>query len=102
MLSNVFLFFFQAEDGIRDLYVTGVQTCALPIFETDEGRRTIQPGVKVVLLEQDPALAGFATLRDFALSGAGAPARSEERRGGKECGRVWRPGRGSGRAWICW
>src|SRR6266496_6139921 len=25
------LFFFQAEDGIRDLYVTGVQTCALPI-----------------------------------------------------------------------
>src|SRR5690349_23682494 len=27
------LFFFQAEDGIRDLYVTGVQTCALPIFE---------------------------------------------------------------------
>src|SRR5438874_2823610 len=26
------LFFFQAEDGIRDLYVTGVQTCALPIW----------------------------------------------------------------------
>src|SRR5438874_10752395 len=25
-------FFFQAEDGIRDLYVTGVQTCALPIY----------------------------------------------------------------------
>src|SRR6267378_4271929 len=30
--------FFQAEDGIRDLYVTGVQTCALPIF-TAPGRR---------------------------------------------------------------
>src|SRR6266403_3629757 len=32
--ARVFLtfFFFQAEDGIRDLYVTGVQTCALPIF----------------------------------------------------------------------
>src|SRR5690349_23340546 len=29
-----FLFFFQAEDGIRDLYVTGVQTCALPILTT--------------------------------------------------------------------
>src|SRR5229473_5675644 len=28
----VFLFFFQAEDGIRDKLVTGVQTCALPIF----------------------------------------------------------------------
>src|SRR5207302_2602270 len=26
------VFFFQAEDGIRDLHVTGVQTCALPIF----------------------------------------------------------------------
>src|SRR2546430_11841747 len=29
------LFFFQAEDGIRDLTVTGVQTCALPIFQLD-------------------------------------------------------------------
>src|SRR5256886_6021803 len=29
---NSFIFFFQAEDGIRDLTVTGVQTCALPIF----------------------------------------------------------------------
>src|SRR5438270_88411 len=29
----VFFFFFQAEDGIRDLTVTGVQTCALPIFD---------------------------------------------------------------------
>src|SRR2546430_3106782 len=28
-----FFFFFQAEDGIRDLTVTGVQTCALPIFQ---------------------------------------------------------------------
>src|SRR5699024_11354551 len=31
-LSFVFVFFFQAEDGIRDRNVTGVQTCALPIF----------------------------------------------------------------------
>src|SRR2546428_12069183 len=31
----VFFFFFQAEDGIRDLIVTGVQTCALPIFRAD-------------------------------------------------------------------
>src|SRR5688572_30977158 len=28
----LFFFFFQAEDGIRDLTVTGVQTCALPIY----------------------------------------------------------------------
>src|SRR2546430_12219266 len=32
--SVCFVFFFQAEDGIRDLTVTGVQTCALPIFLT--------------------------------------------------------------------
>src|SRR2546430_13094527 len=31
-LKILFFFFFQAEDGIRDLTVTGVQTCALPIF----------------------------------------------------------------------
>src|SRR6266496_4126900 len=30
-MTLFFFFFFQAEDGIRDLYVTGVQTCALPI-----------------------------------------------------------------------
>src|SRR5438874_13812006 len=30
------IFFFQAEDGIRDLYVTGVQTCALPISALDD------------------------------------------------------------------
>src|SRR3989475_5417472 len=33
----IFFFFFQAEDGIRDLTVTGVQTCALPILRTAEG-----------------------------------------------------------------
>src|SRR5690349_23382314 len=31
LLLFLIFFFFQAEDGIRDLYVTGVQTCALPI-----------------------------------------------------------------------
>src|SRR5215475_15180216 len=31
MISFFFFFFFQAEDGIRDFHVTGVQTCALPI-----------------------------------------------------------------------
>src|SRR2546421_1441301 len=34
-------FFFQAEDGIRDLIVTGVQTCALPI--SGEARRQLPP-----------------------------------------------------------
>src|SRR5947208_5133739 len=36
-VSSCLFFFFQAEDGIRDDLVTGVQTCALPIYE----RRTI-------------------------------------------------------------
>src|SRR5712664_1572943 len=34
----LFVFFFQAEDGIRDLIVTGVQTCALPIFIEADGK----------------------------------------------------------------
>src|SRR5574342_768135 len=46
-----FLFFFQAEDGIRDPVVTGVQTCALPIYERNmqrlhrklEGAREVAP-----------------------------------------------------------
>src|SRR2546427_5553526 len=37
MSSIVFFFFFQAEDGIRDLTVTGVQTCALPISAKKRG-----------------------------------------------------------------
>src|SRR5256885_5306294 len=32
LMSCLMIFFFQAEDGIRDYKVTGVQTCALPIF----------------------------------------------------------------------
>jgi len=43
-------------------------------IEPDEGRRTIVPGTQVVLLEQEPSLAGHATLRDFALAGPNAPA----------------------------
>jgi ATP-binding cassette subfamily F protein uup len=38
-------------------------------IDADEGRRTIVPGTKVVLLEQDPQVAGFPTLRDWALHG---------------------------------
>src|SRR5207245_7811532 len=38
ILFFFFFFFFQAEDGIRDATVTGVQTCALPIFRIDDSR----------------------------------------------------------------
>src|ERR687889_1301222 len=51
--------------------------CLAGLIETDEGRRTIQPGVKVVLLEQDPPVDRFATLREFALHGPEAPERHE-------------------------
>src|SRR2546422_9354631 len=34
MILHLFFFFFQAEDGIRDVAVTGVQTCALPVVPT--------------------------------------------------------------------
>jgi ATP-binding cassette subfamily F protein uup len=41
--------------------------------EADEGRRSIVPGTRVVMLEQDPDVSGFATLRDFADSGMDGP-----------------------------
>src|SRR6266496_5172801 len=68
-----FFFFFQAEDGIRDLYVTGVQTCALPISR-----------------ESRAALAGGRTLVPLHLE-LPAGGRSEERRVGKECRSRWSP-----------
>src|SRR2546430_10323430 len=42
-VRTMFLFFFQAEDGIRDLTVTGVQTCALPISHSPSPRRAVPP-----------------------------------------------------------
>jgi ATP-binding cassette subfamily F protein uup len=42
-------------------------------IDCDEGRRTIVPGTKVVLLEQEPSMAGHATLMDYALSGSAPP-----------------------------
>src|SRR6266403_5930632 len=44
-----YFFFFQAEDGIRDLYVTGVQTCALPIFEA--AAALAEKGVEVTVID---------------------------------------------------
>jgi ATP-binding cassette subfamily F protein uup len=42
-------------------------------IDADEGLRTVVPGTRVILLEQEPSMAGHATLLDFALSGADAP-----------------------------
>ena len=41
--------------------------------DADEGRRTIVPGTRVVILEQEPDLRGFATLRDYVMGGDDAP-----------------------------
>src|SRR5690606_40580395 len=88
-------FFFQAEDGIRDFHVTGVQTCALPIFGLLFERGGIDPVQTQEILAVAPMLdprrlqAGLAV--EFVAENEGQPAeeiRSEERRGGKESSRA--------------
>src|SRR3989442_4542642 len=73
-------FFFQAEDGIRDADVTGVQTCALPI----SARRPPLPGSlpRGVAAPRPGPASAVPAARDF---------RSEERRVGKECRSRWSP-----------
>src|SRR2546427_2077102 len=89
-----FLFFFQAEDGIRDLTVTGVQTCALPISpeESRDRKRGLLSGAAApaALLQPFGVPAGPAA-RVGAGVRRGAVARSEERRVGKECRSRWSP-----------
>src|SRR5690606_39803801 len=93
-------FFFQAEDGIRDFHVTGVQTCALPISDAlaergrvvvrrayadwsyfDEDRRMLTRQ-QVELIEIPQRL---GAVRKNAADIKLAVDRSEERRVGKEC-----------------
>src|SRR5256886_3196029 len=100
LVDVFFIFFFQAEDGIRDLTVTGVQTCALPIFRAlmlVAGpasvfvvalfvRNHLLIGKLVTLIPEDRSL--LDVLRTFAW---GLGERSEERRVGKECRSRWSP-----------
>src|SRR5205809_1817804 len=90
-------FFFQAEDGIRDVAVTGVQTCALPI--------SCQPhllpgpdrevGTEGILGGQAQVKGVAGTWKDltdsvnFMASNLTSQVRSEERRVGKECRARW-------------
>src|SRR5205807_6706323 len=97
-----FFFFFQAEDGIRDYKVTGVQTCALPI----SGFGTQSKGAE--LLVNQPATINFAlsvqeskttvevtteaqtiNATDATIGNSVSNTRSEERRVGKECRSRW-------------
>src|SRR5690606_40167659 len=82
------IFFFQAEDGIRDFHVTGVQTCALPIFINSAYLREAQ-----LKAEKEIENAGMVVLLDAGMEKGIHPVkkrvagerRSEERRVGKEC-----------------
>src|SRR5215813_14861980 len=62
-----FFFFFQAEDGIRDADVTGVQTCALPIsWETDKGAGISEATAQRVDDEvRDLVMKGYETARQI-------------------------------------
>src|SRR5439155_8460368 len=103
----VMFFFFQAEDGIRDGHVTGVQTCALPICPSPSPSSPgdkmdvsilltsiLSPGDEGEGLGLYTAMTAFAALLGAALGGwvAGWAGRSEERRVGREC--RWRGARG--------
>src|SRR4051794_41831431 len=86
-------FFFQAEDGIRDGRVTGVQTCALPIL----GRGAMSASLTVAaniaprpIPAAPPRAAGCH--RGRPVGGGDGAMRSEERRVGKEGRSRWGPG----------
>src|SRR5256885_2725182 len=96
-------FFFQAEDGIRDYKVTGVQTCALPISKRiRQSQRT--PGKTRRLAIETTSSTPVTTVAIFDLIATrhiwnarnqdlprSASKRSEERRVGKECRSRWSP-----------
>src|SRR3712207_8827116 len=93
-------FFFQAEDGIRDIGVTGVQTCALPILFWpkmqhfgQERREVTWDGVEgrqwdVVVV--GGGIVGTGIAKEASRAGLSV-VRSEERRVGKECRSRWSP-----------
>src|SRR5690554_7223286 len=98
MFFFFFFFFSQAEDGIRDAHVTGVQTCALPIFQviylTTEGIFTTPvkavANFVLVIIILGSVLQRSSTgtvFIDLSISIFGF--RSEERRVGKECRSRW-------------
>src|SRR5439155_16404606 len=83
------IFFFQAEDGIRDGHVTGVQTCALPICLSNTGAHEY----KLLYQELDRVRKLVGNGAHFSAWTAPQPGqnRSEERRVGKECRSRWSP-----------
>src|SRR3712207_6895173 len=94
-----FFFFFQAEDGIRDIGVTGVQTCALPISQPQAELRRLVSGVGPLghdaIDDPGPPQVGgpHALVRRHLVGPVDGAVhdRSEERRVGKECRSRWSP-----------
>src|SRR5256886_11132751 len=91
-------FFFQAEDGIRDLTVTGVQTCALPICRVKFlavalGRHGFSHLARRASEELNPTRQRGRTSASLARRAKKRfhNPRSEERRVGKECRSRWSP-----------
>src|SRR5438067_12047384 len=97
MLSTCicFFFFFQAEDGIRDRNVTGVQTCALPISPCATPQKLTpmsQCQSSSVKRQSRPVAVTPALLHSTCTAPKrSTAARSEERRVGKECRSRWSP-----------
>src|SRR3712207_9420220 len=92
-MNKIYYFFFQAEDGIRDIGVTGVQTCALPIYAPVPdplcGRRPRPCRDDPLRPRQGPARLSREDRRRRPQRRRAA--RSEERRVGKECRSRWSP-----------
>src|SRR5690606_40061873 len=90
---TLLFFFFQAEDGIRDFHVTGVQTCALPISEIREALvGADEATIERVLSARDLESYRFGyreRVTDVHLPHIRDLPRSEERRVGKECRAGW-------------
>src|SRR5258708_18324996 len=93
-------FFFQAEDGIRDDLVTGVQTCALPIFGQVASQMLLARQVDVSMIDTSTWRASSIWLATWpkrpkpmtsAVPVSPSGTRSEERRVGKECRSRWSP-----------
>src|SRR4051794_41379339 len=88
----IVFFFFQAEDGIRDGRVTGVQTCALPISPSSIGKMVALRGTDFVRVPIEDGVAELKTVDpDLYEDAAVFFGRSEERRVGKECRSRWSP-----------
>src|SRR5699024_11579127 len=87
-----YFFFFQAEDGIRDRNVTGVQTCALPILNRPLKLTSSHCCLfNIPLLITSNFLASDCLSSDLSIPSSRCRIRSEERRVGKECRSWWLP-----------